>query len=80
MPAPTLQALADKLAEDTLAAMDELGEDRLYIEVGTVLGASSQSLEEAYLTAVRVRLAERSARRFLETRLAEARAKGDPKA
>lgn len=80
MSATTLQVLADKLAEDTLAAMKELDEERLYIEVGNVLGASSQSLEEAFLTAVRVRLAEGNARRFLDRRLAEARKKGTPQA
>lgn len=78
MAAGTLETLADRLAEDTLAAMDETGEDRLYTEVGNVLGASSQSLEEAFLTAIRIRLAERNARRFLDARLAKARAQGEP--
>lgn len=80
MAASTLETLADQLASDVVAAMDETGQDRLYIEVGTVLGASSQSLEEAFLTAVRIRLAERNARRFLDTRLAEVRAKSGAEA
>jgi len=65
--------LAAKLAEDTMKAMDEIGEDRLYIEIGSLLSASSQSLEETYLTEVRVRLAERLARRFLVTKVKEFR-------
>ncbi len=78
MAATTLEALAGQLAEDTLAVMDETGDDRLYTEVGTVLGASSQSLEEAFLTQIRIRLAERKARKFLEARQTEARASGKP--
>ena len=75
MAAGSLEHLAGKLADDTIAAMDECGDDRLYIEVGNVLGSSSQSLEEAFLTEVRVRLAERKARRFLVQHLAQVRAK-----
>lgn len=84
MAAGALEELAGKLAQDTMAAMDESGDDRLYIEVGNVLAAASQSLEEAFLTEIRVRLAERKARRFLDQRLAELRATpaagGAPKA
>ncbi|MDK3072717.1 hypothetical protein QO034_06315 [Sedimentitalea sp. JM2-8] len=68
----TLDNLASKLAEDTMQAMQVTGDDRLYVQVGDLLAASSQSLEEAYLTEVRVRLAERSARKFLEARIASA--------
>lgn len=68
--ANTIDTLAAKLAEDTMAAMDKTGQDRLYVEVGEVLAASSQSLEEAFLTEIRVRLAERTARKFLIKKLA----------
>lgn len=74
----TIENLAGKLAHDTMDVMDETGQDRLYVEVGNVLAAASQSLEEAYLTEVRVRLAERTARRFLAKKLADARAKAAP--
>ena len=70
----TLDDLASKLAEDTMKAMQETGNERLYVEVGDVLGAASQSLEEAFLTEVRVRLAERSGRMFLIDKVKEARA------
>ena len=57
--------LADNLAKDTIKAMDKIGDDRLYVEVGKVIAAASTTLEEAYLTNVRVRLAERRGREFL---------------
>lgn len=69
----TIATLAAKLADDTMKAMDELGNDRLYMEVGSILAASSQSLEEAYLTEVRVRLSERLARKFLISKVKESR-------
>lgn len=67
----TIEDLAAKLAEDTLDVMDDTGADRLFVEIGTMLAASSQSLEEAYLTEIRVRIAERAARRLLLRRARE---------
>ncbi len=69
----TLETIAAKLADDTIEAMRITGDDRLYVEIGDLIGASSQTLEETYLTAIRVRLAERSARRLLNGRVAAAR-------
>lgn len=66
----TVQDIADRLAEDTFKVMERTGDDRFFMEVAKVIGASSTTLEEAYLTAVRVRLAEQRARRFIEERLA----------
>ncbi|MDA7963231.1 hypothetical protein [Ruegeria sp.] len=71
----TISTLAAKLAEDTMKVMDETGDDRFFVEVGEELGASSQSLEEAFLTEIRVRLAERKVRRFLVKRLSAHRSK-----
>ncbi|TMV08520.1 hypothetical protein FGK63_05160 [Ruegeria sediminis] len=73
--AGTIETLAAKLAEDTMKVMDETGQERLFVEVGNVLAAASQSLEEAYLTEVRVRMAERKARQFLVKKLSDHRAK-----
>ncbi len=67
----TLQEMASKLADDTIKVMDKSGEDRLHYEVAKVLGASSQTLEEAYLTEVRVRLAGKAARAFLRKKVEE---------
>ena len=61
------ETLADELARDTIEAMERIGNDRLFTEVAKVLGASSTTLQEAFLTSIRVRLAERRGRVFLET-------------
>jgi hypothetical protein len=66
--------MANKLAEECLAVQSEVGDDRLFMKVGDVLGASSQTLEEAFLTAVRTRMANDAARRFLAQRLKAHRA------
>ncbi|MEX3315439.1 hypothetical protein [Sulfitobacter sp. PS-8MA] len=68
--------LANKLAEDCLAVQAETGDDRLFVQVGEVLGASSQTLEEAFLTAIRTRMANDKARAFLAAKVREHRAKG----
>ncbi|MBE1293311.1 MAG: hypothetical protein JJ868_08120 [Shimia sp.] len=70
----TLDRLAAKLAEDTIKAQKELGDERLFMEVSAVLGASSQSLEEAFLTEVRMRMSEEKGRAFLINKVKEARA------
>lgn len=64
-----LQLLADKLADDVLAAEGELGDDRFYEKVSQVLMAASPTFQEAYITSIRVRLAERRGRDFLERAL-----------
>nr|WP_211092112.1 hypothetical protein [Gemmobacter aestuarii] len=66
--------LADALATDVLAAMDEMGNDRFYDEVSKMLGSLSPSMQESFMTAIRVRLAERRGREFLNKRLADFRA------
>jgi len=71
----TVTKLASALAEDCLKVQDASGEDRLFIELGEVLGASSQTLEEAFLTEIRIRLAERGARKFLTAKAASLKAK-----
>ncbi|MWD27808.1 hypothetical protein E0K89_010005 [Aquicoccus sp. SCR17] len=70
--ASSLETLAARLAEDTMQAMESTGDDRLFVEVGNVLGTASQTLEEAFLTEIRVRMAEAKAREFLNARLAAA--------
>ena len=69
-----VQDMANKLAEECLAVQNEIGNDRLFMELAQVLGASSQTLEEAFLTAVRTRMAEIAGRRFLKQKLDEHRA------
>lgn len=70
---PAVQQMANKLAEECLAVQKEVGNDRLFMELAQVLGASSQTLEEAFLTAIRTRMAEISGRQFLKKKLDEHR-------
>ena len=69
----TLQEMADQLADDVLAAEEELGDDRFYEKVAKVLMAASPTFQEAYMTSIRVRLAERRGRDFLNQALAAKR-------
>lgn len=70
---PSLQDMADKLADDVLAAEAELGDDRFYEKVSAILLAASPTFNEAFMTAVRVRLAERRGREVLVRALATRR-------
>ncbi|SMX50083.1 hypothetical protein [Maliponia aquimaris] len=75
-----VEDLADKLARDTIKAMDALGDENLAEQVAKVLGASSPSSEEIFRAAVRIRLAERRARTFLNEhvqRALDARKRGE---
>ncbi|MDG3039979.1 hypothetical protein [Roseicyclus marinus] len=65
--------LADKLARDTIAAAEALGDDRLVEQIAQALGASSPTTEELFRTLVRVRMAEERARKLLDARIAAAR-------
>jgi hypothetical protein len=58
--------LADDLARDALAACDEMGDDRFYEQVSKAVGVLSPTLQEAFMTSIRMRLAERRGRRALE--------------
>ncbi|MBY5932492.1 hypothetical protein KUV51_05725 [Tateyamaria omphalii] len=75
---PVVVEMANKLAEECLAVQNEIGNDRLFMEVGDVLGASSQTLEEAFLTAIRTRMANDQGRRFLAQKLKTHRAAQAP--
>lgn len=63
--------LADALARDTIAAKEKLGDEDLIAKVAKELGATSTTLEEAFMTSVRVRLAERRGRLFLKKYVTE---------
>jgi len=65
--------MADKLAADVLAAGIELDDDRFYEKVSTVLMAASPTFQEAYITAIRIRLAERRGREYMAKMLAAKR-------
>ncbi len=69
-----LEDLCDALARDVVAAQDEIGDDRFYERVSKVLLDMSPTTQEAYMTSIRVILAERRARKFLDEALARSRA------
>jgi hypothetical protein len=66
---PILQDLTEQLAKDVVEAMDETGDDKLHDRVARVLLDASPTTQEAFMTAVRVILAERKGRKFLEQTL-----------
>ncbi|MCH2164115.1 MAG: hypothetical protein MK098_05625 [Marinovum sp.] len=61
--------LADQLAQDVLEAAEIMGEERLPEDIAKLLAASSQTAEEAFLTAIRVRRANKQAREVLAGKL-----------
>lgn len=61
--------LGDKLALETLKAQDELGDDRFYMEVSKVLGQASPTLQEAFMTSMRIRMAAQRGHNFLAATL-----------
>jgi hypothetical protein len=75
-----LDDMADVLAQDVMAAMIELDDDRLYEKIAKEIGAFSPSLQEAFLTSMRVRLAERRGRQFFDKLVARGRAEAAEKA
>ena len=61
--------LADELARDVIKAIEATGDEELVSEIQKVLGAGSQTAEEAFLTSVRVRRANIKARAYLVDKL-----------
>ncbi len=67
--------IADKLAQDVLAAEEEFGDETLVKKVADLVGTSSSTMQEAFLTAIRVRRAETRGRRVLNEAIAAHKAK-----
>lgn len=60
-----VEDVADELALESLKIINATGDDAFVKKVADTIGGSSQTMEEAYLTAVRVRRAEQRAREVL---------------
>lgn len=76
-----VETVAGELADLALADQAASGDIGIVDHIGEVLGASSQTLQETYLTAIRVRRAEARAREILAQRKANNYAAGPaPKA
>jgi len=67
-----LDDMADDMAQQAMAIIEATGDLDLERQLGEILGTSSQTLEEAFLTAMRVRKAERRARDLLARKRKEA--------
>ena len=63
--------VALELAKLALADAAKAGDDKIVDQIGEILGASSHTLQESYLTFVRVRRAEALARALLDSRKAK---------
>jgi len=59
------QKTADELADMALLEEKLNNDEKIVDKIGEVLGASSQTLEESFMTSIRVRRAERRARKML---------------
>ncbi|AXX98106.1 hypothetical protein [Profundibacter amoris] len=60
-----VEDLADELAKEALKAVDEHEDDMIIERVAEILGADSITTQEAFMTAIRVRKADRRARVYL---------------
>mgnify|MGYP005838297027 CR=1 FL=1 len=61
--------LADDLAQQVIKYVDASGDESIVPEIVRVLGATSQTAEEAFLTSMRVRRANMKARALLLERI-----------
>lgn len=74
----SLDDTADDLAKLAIADEARSGDETIIAQIAEVLGASSQTLQEAFLTQVRVRKAEMRARQMLADRASAAKAAAPP--
>ncbi|WP_179379557.1 hypothetical protein [Jannaschia marina] len=65
------EQLADKLAADVIKHVEATGDEDIIRMMATSLGDSSQTLQEAFITSVRVQRAAIRARAQLQRRIAE---------
>lgn len=61
-----VEEFADKMAAQTVDLVERTGDLDLVKRVAEIMGASSQTLQESFLTAVRVRTAANRAEAFLK--------------
>ncbi|WP_306150963.1 hypothetical protein [Roseovarius sp. MMSF_3281] len=69
--------LADELALDVIKYVDATGDDSIISDIVKLLGATSQTAEEAFLTSMRVRRANIAARKLLLDRAKAFKAKAE---
>ena len=69
----SLDEIADKLAREAVAAEELLTDTTLVTDMAKMIGDSSTTLQEAFMTSVRVRRAEKRARAMMVQRLQAAK-------
>ncbi|MEM0948851.1 MAG: hypothetical protein AAGK37_15735 [Pseudomonadota bacterium] len=62
-----MEELADELAQMALDLEAKTGDENAVRRVADALGTSSTTMEETFLTAIRIRRAERRARELIES-------------
>ena len=62
-----MEELADALALEALALEEDTGDEDAVRKVADALASSSPTMEETFLTAVRIRRAEQRARALIES-------------
>lgn len=67
--------MADDLATNTIKYIDASGDEDIIADLVKVLGATSQTAEEAFLTSIRVRRANQKAKALLVERVKAFKAK-----
>lgn len=67
--------LADDLAQKVIQYVDASGDEGVITDIVNILGATSQTAEEAFLTSMRVRRANQKARALLLDRVRKFQAK-----
>lgn len=72
--------LADDLAQQVIKYVDASGDEQVINDIVKLLGATSQTAEEAFLTSMRVRRANIKARAMLLERVKKFKAQQEAKA
>ena len=62
-----MEELSDELALLALDLEEESGDENTVKKIADALGSSSPTMEETFLTAVRIRRADRRARRLIQS-------------
>ncbi|MEM7491588.1 MAG: hypothetical protein AAF390_20930 [Pseudomonadota bacterium] len=70
------EQLADKLAADVIAHVEATGDEDIIRILSTTLGDSSQTLQEAFITSVRVQRAALRAQALLAQRIRDTSGNG----
>jgi len=66
-----VEKIANQLAQDALKAAELNNDDKIVDQVGEIIGATSSTTQEAYLTFIRVHRATKRANEYLASKLTQ---------